>query len=1264
MAVSVPETIGVRMDETNIVSERDIALCCSSLIRKSAQDEYFEFAHFSVKEFLQDDMLLQTPELGAYRLVESESKALIALQCLRFLQVGNIDDNYVASCLADDDSAESIGFSSFFFSACRDWLDLTRGGLDDPSLLDAAKSLFHHSATLNFRLWIYVLFREILSWDLDDSRWHDVEPRIRELAFSGSMPPLHVASALNIPELCSSLIQAGARVDADSPLGTPLLLAEVSFLGFMNDLLGEYPNRESLYFEEILPTSSRRNDTIDCLISSGASFQSLKGLTNNESMLMMVAIICCHLEDFETFITLLDHGHIPTADDTTAFGDYLKTWPKNEDSNLEEAVLGLLHYLMKSSSYRFDWGFDLGNKVWLAAVTLGFSFTSDTTLTDSRISLSVAALVDKTLLAIENDDTAMLQLCMKDNRIRIIGIFDRTLLHHAVAADALECARFFLELGSDPEAITSTGVPVLHCCNMKGDGTVLKLLVEYGLSLLAQSLDSGTLWHLCASSDECQVSFLEALLSIDSECNQKALLIQTEAGFTPPMLALMALEDASEDDVERLESKALLFLHYCQGIPDFWYQHESLFTLASRAGSKKVFQLLLQLDPGFGVIKPGDATPFHSLGVNPTQEWLEFLTTTFPEALQLRFEDQLPLESYIKRTLQASETPQSDVIQALSSPDIFTLKNKEGATPWKVVCNIKEEAEDWENLEQFLSSGWVDLDSTFADLLGFKAMEAYETETGQCGVYPLLACSWVTGGCWTVFSATLEQAIQSSSLWDPTQDVVVGYLKSMIRIMDTSSVQLLTKYGADVHQRENGTSPIESACEPEAARNLCSEDKGIAILQCLLDHSRPERIRDFSTDNRAFSILHRLAMESPPKLIEWLLRQLVEKGAVLDAINPMASPQYRVSPLTWHLIQKSILCADVLLELGADPLLAAGDVSNSADAFMAAVGAGSLTFLEKLHSLSANKPIAIRWKRRMNYSLERKMMKILGRPYIRNANLCHFACVKENFGVVEFLLQRQLVEDTDSRCGGGFTALHFAAMLNQATIIETLVSHKASVNLQSDDGRTALHFAARAGNIEASRVLLQLGALNLVDKRGRTAGMLASAEGHGNIAAILDRHFRSTAEANNLDPESVSFLVPHLGVAIEQGDLDECQRLFAGGCPIDKPVPGRKPTYPLLYALHCEKAEIVQWLLDNGASVLVNDGDSSPPGENTTVVEEVGRNTESLPLIPTILDRYLNQGGCWLHGFEFPLHLAALWDRAEGLRLMLNHVAEHAVAIG
>ncbi|EMT62614.1 hypothetical protein FOC4_g10006238 [Fusarium odoratissimum] len=65
---------------------------CSSLIRKSTNGKYFEFAHFSVREFLEDEKAIsQTTGIEKYWIARSMTNFLLARQCLRFLQMENFD---------------------------------------------------------------------------------------------------------------------------------------------------------------------------------------------------------------------------------------------------------------------------------------------------------------------------------------------------------------------------------------------------------------------------------------------------------------------------------------------------------------------------------------------------------------------------------------------------------------------------------------------------------------------------------------------------------------------------------------------------------------------------------------------------------------------------------------------------------------------------------------------------------------------------------------------------------------------------------------------------------------------------------------------------------------------------------------------------------------------------------------------------------------------------------------------------------------------
>jgi ankyrin repeat protein len=63
------------------------------------------------------------------------------------------------------------------------------------------------------------------------------------------------------------------------------------------------------------------------------------------------------------------------------------------------------------------------------------------------------------------------------------------------------------------------------------------------------------------------------------------------------------------------------------------------------------------------------------------------------------------------------------------------------------------------------------------------------------------------------------------------------------------------------------------------------------------------------------------------------------------------------------------------------------------------------------------------------------------------------------------------------------------------------------INWSDDSGRTALSWAAEAGEIEVTRILLEWGANPLLsDKKKQTPHLLAKDKGHKKVAKILEAH--------------------------------------------------------------------------------------------------------------------------------------------------------------
>ncbi|KAM6539852.1 hypothetical protein FALCPG4_001605 [Fusarium falciforme] len=511
-AVSTPDE---RIDETNTVSERDVIIGCSSLVRKSPGGKSLEFAHFSVLEFLQDDRLSKTPGLEAYRLTRREDSQVLATQCLKFLQLDNF--NRLPAEL-DQLRKQQKQSHPFYFLAAVCWPGLAREGLDDSSLLSATKSLFHPSVTQNFRGWIEFFLTSVSNAFYSSNADYQQNPskyllRFRNAAFDQKLRPLHVAAALNLPEICSFLIGEGANVNEVCNMGTPLLLAELSFFTLKDDA-AHFPGCQSRFFRKILPCSSRRNRTITCIIEAGASLVKLSKFGTARSLFLATSIIDCHLKDFGPTIQLLKQQVIPGVSEIDTFEAYLETWAQTENPReLELPMLALLQYLKESSAYNTDWGFRLGRALWSACSKLSFAFTSDPTITDSRISLSYEALVEKTIVAIRNDDFDALRSYLDDRRVNVhsfytYNYFHGTLLYFAIQADSAACADQLLALGSDPRRKDGHGRMALHHCCCHGDGRVLRLLVRFNVSLLTEDGDGNNLWHYSARKIIWTASFL------------------------------------------------------------------------------------------------------------------------------------------------------------------------------------------------------------------------------------------------------------------------------------------------------------------------------------------------------------------------------------------------------------------------------------------------------------------------------------------------------------------------------------------------------------------------------------------------------------------------------------------------------------------------------------------------------------------------------------------------------------------------------------
>jgi len=87
----------------------------------------------------------------------------------------------------------------------------------------------------------------------------------------------------------------------------------------------------------------------------------------------------------------------------------------------------------------------------------------------------------------------------------------------------------------------------------------------------------------------------------------------------------------------------------------------------------------------------------------------------------------------------------------------------------------------------------------------------------------------------------------------------------------------------------------------------------------------------------------------------------------------------------------------------------------------------------------------------------------------------------------------------------GSSPLYWACFHNQFKTAEDLLEHGASVNLQNQDGETAMFIATRVGNVDLIRLLLKWGANPdfAEEKVGATAAHIAAEMGRIDILTVL-----------------------------------------------------------------------------------------------------------------------------------------------------------------
>eukprot|EP00027_Filamoeba_sp_ATCC50430_P019005 CAMPEP_0168567252 /NCGR_PEP_ID=MMETSP0413-20121227/14901_1 /TAXON_ID=136452 /ORGANISM="Filamoeba nolandi, Strain NC-AS-23-1" /LENGTH=503 /DNA_ID=CAMNT_0008599421 /DNA_START=207 /DNA_END=1718 /DNA_ORIENTATION=+ len=161
----------------------------------------------------------------------------------------------------------------------------------------------------------------------------------------------------------------------------------------------------------------------------------------------------------------------------------------------------------------------------------------------------------------------------------------------------------------------------------------------------------------------------------------------------------------------------------------------------------------------------------------------------------------------------------------------------------------------------------------------------------------------------------------------------------------------------------------------------------------------------------------------------------------------------------------------------------------------------------------------------------------------KNCTPLHHAAIYGHFNIAKHLLTCKA--DVDAQSNDGTTPLHAAALTNHPDVLKLLLLHGAEINFADNYGYNALTFAIREGHEECVRVLISNGAaLNIKTHDGFAPLHIASCRPSSGIFKMLLERTGNPASCLTNKKQSP------LHLAVMSGHLQHITVLLEKGCDI------------------------------------------------------------------------------------------------------------------
>jgi ankyrin repeat protein len=247
-----------------------------------------------------------------------------------------------------------------------------------------------------------------------------------------------------------------------------------------------------------------------------------------------------------------------------------------------------------------------------------------------------------------------------------------------------------------------------------------------------------------------------------------------------------------------------------------------------------------------------------------------------------------------------------------------------------------------------------------------------------------------------------------------------------------------------------------------------------------------------------------------------------------------------------------------------------------------------------------------------------------------------------NIETVKLLIEES-PQILDSRDGDGMTALHHAARDGNVAIINYLIDKGAKTEIQNNQGKTPLHLAATFDRKDAVAALVKRGAaLEARDPYGRTALVLCARERGGVATAriLLD----AGADVNAPD----KFDETAVGLAAWRGKSEMIELFLERGATL--PSPGEKWGEMVFLAASKGMSDLFSRLTRETRKLADIDEFKA------TLLHEAARGG-AVKIVDALLQMGFSPSATASYGWT-PLHYAALDGRTEAAQKLIEHGAQ------